>query len=120
MNATSSLRVGVLGASGFAGGELVRLLWGHPRAEIAYVGARDSAGRRLSEVHPHLAAAPNDPILEPLNPTRIAGRVDLALCALPHGTSAARSTCAANSSGRPYTAFSSQAGAGCSKPYHSG
>jgi N-acetyl-gamma-glutamyl-phosphate reductase len=89
MNAISPLRLGVLGASGFAGGELVRLLSGHPRAEIAYVGARDSAGRRLSEVHPHLAAAPGDPILEPLDPRRIVERVDLALCALPHGASAA-------------------------------
>jgi N-acetyl-gamma-glutamyl-phosphate reductase len=89
MNAISPLRVGVLGASGFAGGELVRLLSGHPRAEVAYVGARDSAGRRLSEVHPHLAAAPGDPILEPLDPRRVVERVDLALCALPHGASAA-------------------------------
>ena len=47
--------VAVLGASGFAGAELVRLLIGHPALEPAFLGARSDAGKTVGEVFPHLA-----------------------------------------------------------------
>ena len=51
-------RVAILGASGYGGGELLRLLAAHPGAEVTFLGAKDSAGRTLAEVHPHLASLP--------------------------------------------------------------
>ncbi len=83
-------RVAVLGASGFTGGELVRLLAGHPGVELTYLGARGSAGARLGDVHPHLGSVPGlgDRALEALEPATVAERAEVAFCALPHGASA--------------------------------
>jgi N-acetyl-gamma-glutamyl-phosphate reductase len=58
MSEARRLRVGVFGASGYAGGELVRLLAEHPNVELGYLAANESAGRELAEVHPHFAASP--------------------------------------------------------------
>jgi N-acetyl-gamma-glutamyl-phosphate reductase len=84
-----AVRVAVLGASGYTGGELVRLLAGHPGVELTVLGAREQAGRTLAEVHPHLASGPlADARLEPLDAEGIADRAELVLLALPHGVSA--------------------------------
>jgi N-acetyl-gamma-glutamyl-phosphate reductase len=80
------VRVGVLGASGTTGGELVRLLLSHPGVELAFLGGRDSAGQTLGEVHPHLASTPaGGRIVQPLE--RAEG-LDVAFLALPRGRSA--------------------------------
>lgn len=81
-----SLRVGVLGASGFTGGELVRLLLAHPDVELAFVGGRTSAGRPLAEIHPHLAGATGELTVAPIDE---AAGLDVAFLALPHGESSA-------------------------------
>jgi N-acetyl-gamma-glutamyl-phosphate reductase len=82
-------RVAVLGASGFGGGEVIRLLAAHPVAEVTFLGARDSAGRTLAEVHPHLAAHPlGDRALQPMDLAAAAEAADIAFMALPNGTSA--------------------------------
>jgi N-acetyl-gamma-glutamyl-phosphate reductase len=52
-------RVAVAGASGYAGGELLRLLAGHPDLELGPVTADSNAGRPLGEVHPNLAGVPS-------------------------------------------------------------
>lgn len=82
--AANRLKVGILGASGYTGAELVRLLATHPSAEIAIVTGNTQAGRRLAEVFPHLAALD----LPPLVATEEADwrGVDVAFCGLPHGT----------------------------------
>ncbi len=85
--ASSTIRVAVLGASGYAGGELVRSLLGHPSAELVYLGANDSAGKPLGKVHPYLAGAVDLP-LEPLEAAAVASRAKFAFCSLPHGASA--------------------------------
>jgi N-acetyl-gamma-glutamyl-phosphate/LysW-gamma-L-alpha-aminoadipyl-6-phosphate reductase len=51
------LRAGVVGASGILGGELLRLLIGHPRIELEYVSAQTKAGRSATELNPHLKDA---------------------------------------------------------------
>ena len=81
----AGLRVGVLGASGYTGGELVRLALGHPEVELAFLGGRDSAGRTLEEVHPHLAGSPAASLR--IQPVEEARDLDLAFLALPHGES---------------------------------
>jgi N-acetyl-gamma-glutamyl-phosphate reductase len=83
-------RVAVLGASGYAGGELVRLLHAHPAFTVGYLGGKGSEGRTLGEVHPHL-----EPLTEAhlaiggLDADAIAEDADLVFSALPHGASAA-------------------------------
>src|SRR5256714_15366779 len=78
-------RVAVAGASGYAGGELLRLLAGHPDVEIVAVTAHERAGEPLAAVHPQLAL---DLPLRATEPTAFAG-ADLVFLALPHGRSAA-------------------------------
>ena len=48
-------KIGVLGASGYTGGELVRMLLRHPRAEIALLTAERSAGKAMRDVFPHFS-----------------------------------------------------------------
>lgn len=79
-----TIKVAVLGASGYAGGELIRLVDDHPAMEIAYLGAHSRAGSRLGDVHPHLGGAARR--LEPIR-SDLPDRIDLAFLALPHGSS---------------------------------
>jgi N-acetyl-gamma-glutamyl-phosphate reductase len=84
-----TVRTAVLGASGFTGGELIRLLAGHPRFGVAFLGGGASAGRELGEVQPHLRELPPASLpIRPLDPEAIAGDADLVFSALPHGESA--------------------------------
>ena len=80
------IRVSVAGASGYAGGELLRLLAAHPMIEIGAVTAGGNVGRRLGDVHPQLLSLA-DRLLEPTTPDRLA-EADLVFLALPHGESA--------------------------------
>jgi N-acetyl-gamma-glutamyl-phosphate reductase len=77
--------VAIFGSSGYAGGELIRLIDGHPDLEIAYLGAHTAAGKDLGSVHPHLRGG--DRMLRPNDPAATPG-VDLAFLALPHSASA--------------------------------
>lgn len=81
----SSLRVGVLGASGTTGGELVRLLLDHPGVDVVFLGGRESAGRFLGDVHPHLAGTRASSIT--LRALEEAADLDAAFLSLPHGES---------------------------------
>jgi len=75
----------VLGASGYAGGELIRFLDTHPNIEVAFLGANTSAGRTLASVHPHLRGG--DRVLEVFDAAKV-GATDIVFMALPHGASA--------------------------------
>src|SRR5919205_229456 len=79
--------VGVTGATGYAGGEVCRLLAGHPNLRLAGVHANTSAGRRLGELQPHLLPYA-DLQVGPSDPAALAG-YDVVFLALPHGESAA-------------------------------
>ena len=48
------MKIGVVGASGYAGGELLRLLSAHPNFKIAFIGAHSNAGESITALHPHL------------------------------------------------------------------
>lgn len=77
--------VGVIGASGYAGGEVVRLLDAHPGMSLNVVAGHTSAGMSLDEVHPQLTGG--DRVLDFQDDALLAD-VDLMFLALPHGTSA--------------------------------
>src|SRR5690348_5774359 len=80
-------RASVYGASGYAGGELLRLLARHPNLEVAWVSAGSNAGRSLGEVHPQLVTLADRPLLAADDPRP--GDADVVFLALPHGESAA-------------------------------
>jgi N-acetyl-gamma-glutamyl-phosphate reductase len=79
--------VAVAGASGYAGGEVLRLLLAHPGFEIGAVTAASNAGASLGEVHPHLTPLA-DRVLADTTVESLAGH-DAVVLALPHGHSAA-------------------------------
>ena len=84
MTTSNRIRIGILGASGYTGAELVRLLSRHPAAEIRLLTADRQAGKPLAEVFPHLGGL----ALPDLVKIEDAGwdGLDLVFCALPHGT----------------------------------
>jgi N-acetyl-gamma-glutamyl-phosphate reductase len=81
------IRAAVAGASGYAGGEILRLLLAHPQVEIGAVTAASSAGQRLGSLHPHLTPLA-DRVVEETTPESLTGH-DAVFLALPHGHSAA-------------------------------
>lgn len=84
MNANAKLNVAVLGASGYTGAELIRLLVTHPGIRIAALTADRRAGESLGAVYPHLAhlALPDLVAIEDVDWSGI----DAVFCCLPHGT----------------------------------
>jgi N-acetyl-gamma-glutamyl-phosphate reductase len=83
------IRVAVAGASGYAGGELLRLLAGHPDLEIAAVSAGSSAGKPITSVHPNLTGHPAfDGKNFTTTTAETLGDAELIFMALPHGESA--------------------------------
>jgi N-acetyl-gamma-glutamyl-phosphate reductase len=81
---TRTIRIGVLGASGYTGADLIRLALRHPNMEIALLTANTYAGKPMAEVFPHLGFAK----LPDLVTVEAAdwGSVDAVFCGLPHGT----------------------------------
>jgi len=84
MTTANKLRIGILGASGYTGAELLRLLALHPGVEIRLLTADRQAGKPLAEIFPHLGG------LELPSLVKIEeadwSKVDFVFCCLPHGT----------------------------------
>ena len=80
------MKIGVVGASGYAGGELLRLLSKHPNFEISFIGAHSNAGESINALHPQLIQFEGQKFsavnVDDLN------KCDLVFTALPHGESA--------------------------------
>jgi N-acetyl-gamma-glutamyl-phosphate reductase len=79
-------KVGVLGASGYTGAELVRLLLRHPRAEIVLLTADRRAGREMAAVFPQFSPFPLPKLVSIDSVDWGKAALDLVFCALPHGT----------------------------------
>src|SRR5213592_3767904 len=82
-----AVRVAVAGASGYAGGELLRLLLAHPNVEIGALTGNSNVGQPLGGLQPHLVPLA-DRILEPTTAEVLSGH-HVVFLALPHGQSAA-------------------------------
>lgn len=76
--------VGIIGASGYGGVQLVRLLMDHPHLELAYLGGDSSAGQSYSDLYPHLGPWVRQTI-EPIDLTAIAERCQVVFLSLPNG-----------------------------------
>ena len=81
-----AFRVGILGASGYTGVELLRLLASHPALEVAHAGADSNAGNLVADVAPGLAGAYAGVRFGAIDAESVDG-LDLVFCALPHGAS---------------------------------
>jgi len=77
------LKVAIVGASGYTGLELIRILHCHPEVAVTCVTSEQSAGKRISDVFPTLLGRCDLP-LENLDPARVAGNSDIVFTALPH------------------------------------
>ncbi len=82
----SKIRVGILGATGYAGIELVRLLLSHPETEITYIVSNSYVGKKISEVYPHLRCV-FDMECSGLDVAMAKEKCDVVFTALPHGAS---------------------------------
>ncbi|SLN12473.1 N-acetyl-gamma-glutamyl-phosphate reductase [Pseudooctadecabacter jejudonensis] len=78
-------KIAILGASGYTGAELVRLIANHPNMEVAALSGNSKAGMTMAQVFPHLRHL-DLPVLTTIDDMNFDG-IDLAFCALPHKTS---------------------------------
>jgi N-acetyl-gamma-glutamyl-phosphate reductase len=83
---TNKAKVGVLGASGYTGAELVRLLLCHPRVQIALLTADRRAGQEMRQVFPQFSPYPLPKLVAIENVDWKTAALDVAFCALPHAT----------------------------------
>ena len=80
--------VGIIGASGYTGAELLRLCASHPELRVVFATGDSQAGTALAELYPSLAAAYPGLVFDTYDPALL-DRVDLVFCGLPHGASQA-------------------------------
>ena len=80
------MKVGIIGASGFVGGELLRILIGHPKVELTMATSRQYADDYVYRVHPNLRGF-TELQFSNTNPAKVAEQCDLVFTSVPHGTS---------------------------------
>ena len=79
------IRTGIIGASGYTGGELMRLLSSHPQAEVVCATSRRLDGTQVSQTHPHLKSF-TDLEFQNLDAGEVAKKCDVVFTAVPHGS----------------------------------
>ena len=85
-SAAMTISTGVIGASGYAGGELLRLLLDHPDIEVTYISAGTNAGEQITSIHPSLTPYSGQSFAS--TSAEAANACELLFIALPHGESA--------------------------------
>ncbi|MCR5161136.1 MAG: N-acetyl-gamma-glutamyl-phosphate reductase, partial [Lachnospiraceae bacterium] len=78
------IKAGIIGSTGYAGAELVRLLWQHPQAEVVWLGSRSYAGQKYSDVYRNMYGLTDDECL-PDNMDEMAEQADVIFTATPQG-----------------------------------
>ena len=78
------IKAGIIGSTGYAGAELVRLLWQHPRAEVVWLGSRSYAGQKYSDVYRNMTQLKDDECL-PDDMEEMAEQCDVIFTATPQG-----------------------------------
>ena len=80
----TSIKIGIIGASGYGGVQLVRLLLEHPQVDIVYLGGDSSAGKQYSSLYPHLGHCV-DLNIEKIDLDEVAARCEVVFLGLPNG-----------------------------------
>jgi len=83
----NGLKAAVAGATGYVGGELLRLLAGHPRVSELRGFSTSAAGRPWAEIHPTFVNRPDTPVFDPFDAAEVGRWADIVFLALPHGES---------------------------------
>ncbi|WP_448561845.1 N-acetyl-gamma-glutamyl-phosphate reductase [Trichothermofontia sp.] len=84
MGDSGRVPVGIVGASGYGGVQLMRLLLAHPQVEVVYLGGEGSAGKAFAELYPHFSQA-TDLVIEPVDAEVIVQRCQVVFLSLPNG-----------------------------------
>ncbi len=84
------IKASVIGATGYAGAELVRMLISHPGVEVSCLASKSYAGEKFSDIYPNITSC--DITLCEIDTKKIAEKSDVVFCALPHGVSAKTSS----------------------------
>ena len=79
------MKIGIVGASGYVGGEVVRLLLSHPQVEVSMVTSRQHVGEYLHRIQPSLKGF-TDLTFSELDYDKMSDKCDLVFTAVPHGT----------------------------------
>jgi len=83
-----SVKVGIVGGSGYTGAELLRLLLYHPYVKVVSVTSRQYEGKGITEVFPHFLKSPYESLsFEAYNPEKLSSECDVVFCCLPHKAS---------------------------------
>lgn len=84
------IRAGIVGVTGYVGGELARILGGHGQVRLVALSSRSHAGSTMERLFPglHSYASPAFPVVEDLSPSQLADRCDVVFTAVPHGAAA--------------------------------
>ncbi len=85
-NSNRELTVGIVGASGYTGAELLRLIAGHPNLKLEVATGDSMAGTPIADLYPSLALAYGDRVFDAYSPEAVTG-LDIVFCGLPHGVS---------------------------------
>jgi len=83
----NGLKAAVIGATGYVGGELLRLLSDHPQISEVRGFSRSASGRPWSEIHPSFLNCADTPVFDPFDPKAVGTWADVVFLALPHGES---------------------------------
>lgn len=86
MSSPTRFSVGIVGASGYTGAELLRVLHDHPNLDVLVATGDSQAGTAIADLYPHLGLAYGDRVFESYRPELVDG-LDLVFCGLPHGVS---------------------------------
>jgi len=84
MSDSKTINIGIVGASGYGGIQLVTMLMDHPHVKITYLGGDSSAGKPLADLYPHLTNR-LELVVEPIDLEKIAERCDVVFLSLPNG-----------------------------------
>lgn len=79
------MKVSIIGATGYTGEELLRILSHHPEVEIAYITSESSTGTAINSIYPHLTSSYNKKLASMKDMAQIATDSDVVFIALPHG-----------------------------------
>jgi len=79
------MKVSIIGATGYTGEELLRLLSSHPQAEIVAITSESQTGAAISEIYPHLQQFYDNKLVNMHQLDEIAAQSDVVFIALPHG-----------------------------------